>query len=977
MNKKKVRVISLLLSFIIIISFINLKNTSVKADQVATATEPKFTITNLKATPNPAKVGEDILVSGQINPQDFETTVQPKEIVLVLDTSGSMNETVILDKECTEVRVKYCTTHKLPEGSDNNKKGHSFISDYCVKHDKVGKHNDISTKIDELKKAAESFVETMKDVSNLKIGIVAYSTEATINPYNYNIGKREVRSLDSNTSFEVQNYKSYNLKLLDRSDNTLNQIINNIKPLGGTNTGEGIRKAIYMLDNGEKNANKTIVLMSDGKPTYYSTYSNKTFYKEINNNYPSVSGTGTSTNKETREYSNSIAKMVKEKGYNSYSVGYGITDGKDDFMKIHASMRGLSLSSESTKENGFFFKSEGSITEIFNQIAENIKNSYELKEVSLDIALNQSFNLDIGGNEVKVGNIIYEKVSEYKNTGKVRYHAEPVNFSFIVNASQVGQEQIILSNIDIKFLFENKSLIVSCKIDVKVDVKINDLPNITAELISENKLEIKNDGEITLKYKINPEDFPYNNASNSGDIDVVVIVELGKKQGNLEPLKNGIKNKLTDAFQSEKKAKFSFITFNKDEAKKVTTLKSFESSTNYYHDIRLAVDSFTEGTVSESSEKDISNALNNAYEELERNSRPTATKNIVIISNNDINYNKEVTNNIKVKGYNIVTLSLETENSNKNLYKLHSDLGGKADSIFNINNDYNNINNSKMDLVKEKIVSYATAKPYEFKPVINLNLGSNFEPVSGIVRSMESGKRDIGLVEVPTIIYNLTQNNNYHAEYKDNIITVKLRANNLKSGTYSFGSKSDNIMKYNNILGNTVLVNLTTPIITVKPQVKDLIHGLYNGIKDNDLAIDTSLANLGFEVAEGATVTYGASFILTGNEVNLTLNLDNKFAKINDYEIMGYVVDSGKLIGQGVTVKNTERSNEYKLSIIDSKDSSAERRIVLIYKRKVAEVQGEGSIDFTNKIVIEDLSESVSVKIYKTDINEPRLPDLF
>ena len=116
MSKKKIRVISLLLSFIIIISFFTFKNTSVKANQVTTATEPKFTITNLKATPNPAKVGEDILVSGQINPQNFETTVQPKEIVLVLDTSGSMSDGNMVEV-CTENYhwfwgYGYCSTHK-------------------------------------------------------------------------------------------------------------------------------------------------------------------------------------------------------------------------------------------------------------------------------------------------------------------------------------------------------------------------------------------------------------------------------------------------------------------------------------------------------------------------------------------------------------------------------------------------------------------------------------------------------------------------------------------------------------------------------------------------------------------------------------------------------------------------------------------------------------------------------------------------
>lgn len=56
MSKKKTKIISLLLSFTIIASLITFKNINVKATDVAT--EPKFTISDLTATPDPAKVGE-------------------------------------------------------------------------------------------------------------------------------------------------------------------------------------------------------------------------------------------------------------------------------------------------------------------------------------------------------------------------------------------------------------------------------------------------------------------------------------------------------------------------------------------------------------------------------------------------------------------------------------------------------------------------------------------------------------------------------------------------------------------------------------------------------------------------------------------------------------------------------------------------------------------------------------------------------
>src|SRR5690606_34518165 len=154
------------------------------------------------------------------------------------------------------------------------------------------------------------------------------------------------------------------------------------------------------------------------------------------------------------------------------------------------------------------------------------------------------------------------------------------------------------------------------------------------------------------------------------------------------------------------------------------------------------------GKTANSSSKNIYDGLEKAVNELGRNSRATANKNIIIIANNTIGYNQnsndKAINDIKRLGYNVVTLSLGREETNSNLYTLHSLLGGEVNSIFNTKNDPNNIDTDPcMGEVRNKIVSYAIPRPYEFNPVINLNIGSNFEPVSGINRSSEGGKSNI------------------------------------------------------------------------------------------------------------------------------------------------------------------------------------------------------------------------------------------
>ncbi|WP_111931408.1 vWA domain-containing protein [Clostridium tertium] len=939
-SKRKFKIISIITSLFVISTLISLKSLNAKANDVAS--KPNFKITELNATPNPAKVGEDILVSGKIVPEDFETAVQPKEIVLVLDTSGSMSEEIASNKKCTEQK----------------------IFNYCIKHNKFGDHYETSTRIAELKKAAKSFIDTMKDVPNLKIGIIKYASDATI----------------------VSDLKSAN-------DLSLTTAINGLNANGGTNIREGLRKATYLLNKGNSNANKTVVLMTDGNPTYYSKYD------QLDDTDPTPYGTGNSTTSETMTYTKNLAKdQIGSRQYNAYSIGYGLdTSGSTYLKQIHAAMKNLSTNTDLSEKDGFFSKSDGSITEIFNQIAENIKNSYELKEVSLDIDFNQSFKLNIGGSVIKVGNILYERTSndEYtRKTGKVIYHAEPVNFSFMVKGSQVGQLQSILDNIDINFLFEKENITVSSNVDVKVDIISNELPNISARLISGDKLEIKKDEDITLKYEINPQDFVYNNANNSGKMDVVIVAEYGfKNQNTFTDIKNAIWNKLITKFPNDGKVRYSLILFNNKGENSIFSLKDFSNVADYHGAIQPKISNLENGNYSNS--KEIYGALNKAYEELSKNSRADANKNLIIVSNNDINYNKKnndyesLFSKIKLSEYNIISLSIESQEKSSNLYKVHTDLGEDDNSIIYNNNIDNGINNKTMDLVREKLIAYSAAKPYEFKPVINLKLGSNFEPVSGIARSTEIGKQNLGIVEVPTITYNLTQNNNYHAEGK--VVEIRLRANNLTSGTYTFGKQSDNIMAYKSILGNHITANIATPIIVVKEEVKNVTHGLYNGIISNEatgkkeISIQEKNAGKSFEMTQGSTVTFGSQFTLSGNSVDFNLNIDNKFNTVSTNDIKLYKVlkdSSGNSILTEITNGNrateSQGDNNFKISINNIKESNqtSESDILVVYQARVKDELSTAQ-SLTNEIKFSNLSKSVNIITTQASDKSPSLPDLF
>ena len=978
--KKKFKGISLILVILLVTTFI-----SVKTSASDVPTQPNFTIQNLKATPDTAKVNEDIVVTGRIVPEDFETTIQPKEIVLVLDTSGSMDNPITLEEPCTEVRVnKYCTTHNssIINHSGSN---HKWVDDYCVTHKKSGEHNKVinSTKIEELKKAAKSFIETMKSVPNLKIGIVAYSTEATINPYDYNIGKKTVQSLDSNTAYEVQNYKSYNSNLLDKNDKVLGQIIDNIKPLGGTNTGEGLRKAIYVLNNGDKSASKTIVLMSDGEPTYYSTYSNKSFYKEIDNNYPKVAGTGSSTNSKTEEYSNLIASIVKDNGYNAYSIGYGLSsNGTKYFRQIHSSMKGLNSSTEANEDNGFFAKSDGSITEIFNQVAENIKDSYPINNVALNITFKDGFILNVGGNTVNIGSVTYKKVSE--TNGKVRYQAEPVNFSFIIKANKLGY-QSIFEKLNLSYMWQDKTITKDTKEEVNVTINSNELPVIGAKLLSSKEITVNPNEEITIKYEINPEDFQFNDTNNAIEKDIAIVIDTSMDmKDNISIVKNALFNKLlNNSTLKNTKTNYALITFS-NKSQVVSDLNN--NSTNPYTDYNKYItdlnDKYLKNITAEQQSpnaKNIDETFSDIIKVLDKG-RSGAGKNVIFISTEKVSYNAKNLNDLKAKGYNIITLSVENDKNNANLKNLHKDLNGLDENYFFIS-DPNSIENSVMGKVADKLIAGTKYKPYIFKPVINLNLGSNFEAIEGISPSSEN--RSIGVLEVPTITYNLTQGNNYHGDGK--VVEVKLRVNNLKPGTYGFGTGSENIMIYNSLIGAKVIYRLETPKIIIKEKVKDLVHGLYEGIENNHISIYSPLEGNKTMISPGATVTFGAKFIISNDDFELALNGDLKFKKIQPSDIKVYKLN--KTTNSLVEIKTTAITdlgdNKFIIKASNLNNKSEDTELVVIYKGTIKENSEKES--FINNVTISDLKSEV--KIYtgssSSEGNENEgdyqevLPDLF
>ncbi|MBN1039870.1 VWA domain-containing protein [Clostridium botulinum] len=558
------RAVSILLLVTLISTFVNMTLINVKADN-SVGDKPSFEIQIDEAEPNPALVGEDIIIKGKIIPKPFEMEMesQKKEIALVLDTSGSMDEKT--GEVCTEERIKKVISAHLEQGVIFDYwVPERIINDYCEKHKTSGEHY-ISysniTKMYQLKNAANNFIDKMKDIPNLKIGIVSYSTNGII----------QGQGFSNNAS---------NLK----------RIVESLNAKGGTNTGEGLRKAQYMLQQGDKDAKKTIVFMSDGLPTYYSIEKRKSLdydttnsqyigryyddnnricnryydndkniyydqyynrlnhpeyrmyydhYIKINKNSSSVIGYGSEYDFNAQTYAEEIGEIIKNNKSNIFSLGYGLGNKNSDANKImkeiHDSMGGA--------EENFFATDVGAIDKIFSQIADKIKESYTIDnlEMNMNFKPEDGFNLKAGGNTVKLNNIIYKKVSE--KSGKILYQADEVPFKFIIKGVKVGEYENIFKYSSSKFLWKDTEIPIPITIDNSLIIKIknNELPNIQTKLTSDISGLFDPLDEIEVKYEINTEPFKYNVENDLVISDAQLNLDLGN---NFELAQAGILEKI-------------------------------------------------------------------------------------------------------------------------------------------------------------------------------------------------------------------------------------------------------------------------------------------------------------------------------------------------------------------------------------------------------------------------------------------------
>lgn len=592
-----------------------------------------------------------------------------------------------------------------------------------------------------------------------------------------------------------------------------------------------------------------------------------------------------------------------------------------------------------------------------------------------------------------------------KNIYDIKAQIEANNF---IDVSEIKVDE---STNKIKVKFKTKGIIDGQAVDLKVNYKVenelksttakiilytkdlNELPNIKVNLTSE-KIVNYLAGDVEVKYEIIPEDFEYiGNSNNAENKEVVFVIDTSKDMEYLGKVQNALINRMINHFLNgnNKNIKFNIVTYNSE----INEYIIDPNTQDYRNALQNEIQKISQ---SSNEEKKLGEAIKRADEIFTTNGDKNSLKNIVIIAAGDPT---DTLPSINGNKYNIITLALNkvdnynnTEENYKNPYEKlnnwHTLLGGNENNYFVSakRSDHNDIeggtdisnknplapNGDIMSVIANRIKSLKNTS-YIFNDVkLNFNLDSNFNAISGLQIENDSNYS----IRLPQIIYKPIEqiDDNYYRYKADPIeISFKIKPKDGKIGELNFAKNSTLLKNYISYttLGNEIRKEgIVTPSVIVKEQIKNINHGLYNGINKGQVSIQENNNGKPFEIAQGSTVTFGAKFtfsISTDFKLNVDKNIqgvDKDNIKI--YKILNGVLEEVKIEDKKISGEN----NEFSLSINGGNNTE----ILVIYQGKIID-RIESGQTLTNDIVFGSTSKKVTIVTPQQSNNSPILPDLF
>jgi len=211
-----------------------------------------------------------------------------------------------------------------------------------------------------MKNEAKKLIDKFAALGNIKVAIIPFATSAN------NAGDFIDCTVDNKESIKTQ------IQALDA--------------YGGTNTGDGLRRAYYRIEdyNSEHSGDEIvsyIILLTDGNPTYYSS-SNRDYYTAktndgyVGNDYIKGSGQETTTNvNNSVAYVNTIGQSLivgRSLDIRTFVIGFTAVSGGVTRAEYIAQVACTSTIHENRKGTYYAAGSDIELENVFNEITTTI-----------------------------------------------------------------------------------------------------------------------------------------------------------------------------------------------------------------------------------------------------------------------------------------------------------------------------------------------------------------------------------------------------------------------------------------------------------------------------------------------------------------------------------------------------------------------------------------------------------------------------
>lgn len=379
----------------------------------ATSIKIEANIKNARTENNNSYIYQDepLEVEYKLTPQgEINIDRKPVDIVLVVDTSGSMQmskndnhhiykykiEEYVYDiwmKEYVKNNIYYTDS----EDEKNNYNNYMYYNFYYKSYDNPQYKQ---TKMYKTIRAAKYLTDNIYNNSLLnniddKVAIVDFDTRV------------------NNPNDQLLSIKSTNNK------NFLIQKIERMFGNGGTNIHEALLVAEKHLDSDNRDAEKHIIVLTDGMPTFYITDNEQksytTKYNDIITVYGNYAGPGSQPDDITKSITKNKVTDLKSK-YKVHFVALNTQNGDIDinfFNEIKNIGSGISEIIDSTdKLQPLFNQIYQSITKsvVYSNITfqQNIPSQLQVEEVCVGANRIQNFEIKDGKLIVNLDNMVFE-----------------------------------------------------------------------------------------------------------------------------------------------------------------------------------------------------------------------------------------------------------------------------------------------------------------------------------------------------------------------------------------------------------------------------------------------------------------------------------------------------------------------------------------------------------------------------------------